>query len=154
MKPDRMEVLKYLAIDVARLVTGLIVSILFLMSQNIYGSPFPGCEARGFFTLQSGCSYWPEFICGFGIVSLIAIIGGSRIHAKFIGLMIVVSIAIVGGLNAFQTGDYLYALHNLGETLFSLHWILSPLLLGGVVAYSALTFLPIAFRRFGSPRDV
>ncbi len=148
MKSDRKGSLTCLVINVARLAVGLAVSVVFLMSRDVYSSPFPGCETRGFFTLQPGCSSWSDFISGFGMVLLIAVIGGERIHAKFIGLAIVIFLAIIGGPGALQTGNYLYVLDNLNEVLFSLHWILSPLLLGGVVAYSALTFLPIVFRRF------
>ncbi|NLB13624.1 MAG: hypothetical protein GX826_06355 [Gammaproteobacteria bacterium] len=124
--------------DAARLIAGLTLAVVFLASQSIYSEPFPGCEVRGFLTFQRGCTSWADFLAGFGVVLLMGVVGGRRLHAGLIGLVLVFVLAIFGGLASIQAGEHLYIFENTGDVVLIWRWFDFPILLGGVVAYGLL----------------
>ena len=48
------------------------VGIAFIAAMPVYDEPFGGCTARGYATLELGCSLWFDVLLGFGIVFLVA----------------------------------------------------------------------------------
>jgi hypothetical protein len=96
-----------------RVVVIIVTILLIVASINIYDQPFVGCENYSIFGLQVfGCSVWPHFARGLALVSIFWILLPFTSFSKYFGFIIVLILAVLGGLEAIQSGLHLELFNN------------------------------------------
>ena len=122
---------------IARDAIAIVVAIILFGLVPIYSSPFVGCGETGIFTLDPGCSWWPEFLRGFIFLAALLILAQHKRVLAGIGLGVILVVVLVGGVHFLFTGEAL--------SYFRAHFmdvkahLSSPLLIGALC--SAAVFL-------------
>ena len=116
-------------INSLRIVFALMCSVAWFGFIPVYGEDFGGCEIRGFHTLETGCSSWPEFFRGFGVVFLFALITPRHIIFPLFAIVFVTILSLAGGAENLNIGE-----NSLQYDLEHFLWLAGsqlPFLLGG-----------------------
>ena len=118
---------------VCRVIAAITLVILWLGAIPLYGTPFVGCSEIGYFAVTAGCSNWPEFIRGFGVVLICAVVGPAQVYLHYFSLLFLAVVTVLGGFTNINSGEHL-EIGGLPDLLDSALFGL-PLFVGGVIAF-------------------
>ena len=124
-----------------RLVIGVISSLLVVNSMSLYDQPFGGCEESGLITLVHGCTSWQYFGLGLGIVFLFWVVKPKYVPLKYLGFLLVILIALLGGPPALSNGTFLDILNSPSIIIYYWREYGLAILLGGFVGIFLLIIL-------------
>ena len=95
------------AVLALRVLVALSLAVWWVSLLPIHSEPFSGCEVRGFLTLQSGCSDWPQFLRGFGLVLIAGVIAPGKFKPQYLALITVLLVAPFAGFEGLRLGLHL-----------------------------------------------
>ena len=120
-------------LNISKTIGAIVLGIAWLGLIPFYGAPFVGCSEIAYLTIKLGCSSWPEFLRGFGVILICLLVSPPRVQLHFYVLLILASVTILGGVAALKSGD-MPDFHSLRDLLRSILYG-APLFLGGLSAY-------------------
>lgn len=135
------------AVDALKVLLSVMVGLAFMAIMPIYDEPFGGCQDRRFITLVRGCSLWPDFLIGLGVVLLVASLGPNRRLTHLWGVGVVTAVAVLGGPGAIKAGIHLDLWSQPSNLIFYWRGSGMALVLGGLVGSGLLMIIPHWLRR-------
>lgn len=81
----------------AKIFGGVGLIFIMILLFPIYDMPYEGCAKYGFLGFVPGCSLWPEFFLGMGLIAIVSIIFRGRILAHYLVFALIAAVGLVGG---------------------------------------------------------
>jgi hypothetical protein len=130
-------------LEICKAGAGIVLGIVGAGLVPVFGMPFTGCGERGWFVISPQCGHWPEALRGFLFVLPIAVLAPARWILPVFANVLLLALAMGGGIAAVRAGEYLQPYFQVSAGLSFGY----PIAVGGLVAMLPWALLRARARR-------